>query len=100
MNTAHDFVKVVRRNTLLTKAQRVELADPDYFSEAYRSHILNVLRRFDTQAVERDQRVRRSLEESYVRFKQSLVKEGVPKEIQQEYLDKARKQIEEFFPKD
>jgi len=101
MDKTHDFQTVVESSKLLTKAQKRELlVDPSTWPHAYKQHLMDLLVTFDAQEEARYKSVRQKLEESVVRFENALIQENIPEETRKEYLDKAKKQMEEFFSVD
>lgn len=93
------FIDVVQNSRALSNEQKeLFLGDPS-MSEEYKKKITELLQIFDEKSKDREAYLRDKLEESYTQFISSLDEGGIGEEKKKELAEKARKQIEGFFPK-
>jgi len=94
-----NFINVVKSSRVLTSEQKeLLLADPQ-LPETFQRNVAATLAEFDEHSKAREALLREKLEQSYTEFIRQLDSAGIGEEKKKELLKKARKQIEEFFPK-
>ena len=95
----NNFLGLVKKSRALSKEQKeLLLADPP-LPEAYQKKMDSLLESFDKNSKAREAYLRDKLEILYTQFITSLNEAGIAPEKKKELAEKARKQIEGFFPK-
>lgn len=97
--TQPTFSTLVHDSRMLSNEQKeLFLSDPQ-LPEEYQQKIIELLQIFDDHSKAREASLRYKLEESYTQFINQLNDAGIGEEKKKVLTEKARKQIEGFFPK-
>lgn len=95
----HTFATVVKQSRVLSSEQKaLFLEDWEALPETYRAKVMKFLLMFDEHSKARERYLREKLNATYQDFEQRLVREGVEANERNMLLEKARKQINAFFP--
>lgn len=88
------FITAVEESKVLNIEQKRELlSNPELLPHAYRSEIAAILVAFDARAKERENRVKRQVQELSARFIQELEAEKISDDVKQSLLEKFQKHI-------
>ncbi len=92
------FITAVKKGRVLSEEQKQDLLSVPMLPESYQQAVTTQLTTFDEHSKERESYLRNTLEASFTEFKARLASEGVTEQTKHELLEKARKQIDSFFP--
>lgn len=95
MNT---FKNAVKNSRVLSLEQKEGLLADPQLPVAYQENIAKLLSKFDKNSKAREAYLRDKMEELYTEFIVQLDAEGVREEKKKELVEKAKKQMESFFP--
>lgn len=99
MNAIQSFIDAVTKSRVLSAEQKKELLDrPDELPDIYREHIVSQLAAFDEHSEYREHALRQKLSLSLSSFAAQLEAEHIDKTKKQELIQKAKAQIDQFFP--
>lgn len=93
------FVIAVNSSRVLSQEQKDLFLDGiNDFSDEYRAQIIDLLTQFDQNSFDREVYLREKLFQQYKQLEMKLASEGIEESEKQKLLDKAKKQMESFFP--
>lgn len=93
------FIVAVNSSRVLTQEQKdLFLEGVEDFTDEYRVKITELLTRFDQNSFDREVYLREKLFEQYEQLEKKLTSEGIEETEKQKLLEKAKKQMEAFFP--
>ena len=99
MNTKDAFIVAVNSSRALSQEQKeLFLEGVEDFSDEYRAQIIELLTQFDQNSFDREKHLREKLYQQYKQLEKKLANEGIEESEKQKLLDKAKKQMESFFP--
>ena len=99
MNAIHTFIVAVNSSRVLSQEQKALLLEgAESFNDDYRVKITALLTQFDANSFDREVHLQERLFELYTQFQKKLESEGIEESEKQKLLDKAKKQMESFFP--
>lgn len=94
------FTKIVEKSRALNVEEKRDLvAVADELPKKYKEEVSSLLETFDEHSLDRQQFLKKKLEEAYGKLEQELIQDGVEKGKRVEILSNARSQIEKFFSK-
>lgn len=93
------FDAVVKGSRVLTSEQKEELLAGAALPAAYQKKLVSYLSTFDKHSKAREAYLRDKLEKLYTEFMSQLDSEELDEETKKELLEKAKKQMDAFFPK-
>lgn len=97
--TIQAFIVAVNSSRVLSHEQKeLFLEGIEDFTDEYRAQITELLRQFDQNSFDREKYLREKLFTQYEELEKKLIREGIEEEEKQRLLDKAKKQMEAFFP--
>ncbi|MBP9814208.1 hypothetical protein KBC80_03345 [Candidatus Woesebacteria bacterium] len=93
------FIVAVNSSRALSQEQKeLFLEGVEDFSDEYRAQIIELLTQFDQNSFDREKYLREKLYQQYKQLEKKLANEGVEESEKQKLLEKAKKQMESFFP--
>lgn len=93
------FIVAVNSSRALSQEQKeLFLEGVEDFSDEYRAQIIELLTQFDQNSFDREKYLREKLYQQYIQLEKKLANEGVEESEKQKLLEKAKKQMESFFP--
>jgi len=93
------FIVAVNSSRALSQEQKeLFLERVEDFSDEYRAQIIELLTQFDQNSFDREKYLREKLYQQYKQLEKKLANEGVEESEKQKLLEKAKKQMESFFP--
>ena len=93
------FIVAVNSSRVLSQEQKeLFLEGIEDFSDEYREKIIELLTQFDRNSFDREVYLRDQLFQQYKQLEMRLGSEGIEESEKQKILDKAKKQMESFFP--
>jgi|GEM_PF-6325575 len=93
------FINAVTQSRVLTREQKEGLLADPQLPEVYQVVVMNLLSEFDKNSKERESYLRDKMEELYTEFIAQLDAEKVGEDTKKALLEKTKKQLESFFPK-
>ncbi len=98
-HTVQTFIIAVNSSRVLSQEQKdLFLEGIEDFSDEYRAQITDLLMKFDRNSFDREIYLREKLFQQYKQLEKKLMSEGVEESEKLKLLDKAKKQMESFFP--
>lgn len=99
MNTTQAFIVAVNSSRALSQEQKeLFLEGVENFTDEYREKITKYLTQFDQNSFDREKYLREKLFAQYEQLEKKLTSEGIEESEKQKLLEKAKKQMESFFP--
>ncbi len=97
--SAQAFIVAVNSSRVLSREQKeLFLEGVEDFTDEYRAQITELLTQFDQNSFDREKYLREKLFTQYEELEKKLIREGIDETEKQRLLDKAKKQMEAFFP--
>ena len=98
-HSVQSFIVAVNSSRALSQEQKeLFLEGVEDFTEEYRAQTIELLTQFDQNSFDREIYLREKLFAQYEQLKKKLTSEGIEESEKQKLLDKAKKQMESFFP--
>ena len=93
------FIVAINSSRALSQEQKeLFLEGIEDFTDEYREKITELLTQFDQNSFDREKYLREKLFAQYEELEKKLTNEGIEESEKQKLLDKAKKQMEAFFP--
>jgi len=99
MANLQSFITAVTESRVLSDDQKKELTDsPEMLPEQYRDQVVTLLKTFDEHSRIREELLRSKLTASFSAFEKEIESSDMDESEKARVLQKAREQVQEFFP--